>query len=114
VGAAGSQAGRRILVAVTVRWVIGAAVAVVGSVAAFLVLDPILATFLAILLGTVVVIAVLASDWDRHSTFEQRELERARRRKEKWERGAAARERDRAKWEAHRARQEQKKAAQGQ
>jgi hypothetical protein len=62
----------------------------------------------------VVVIAVLASDWDRHSTFEERELERARRRKEKWERGAAARERDRVKWEAHRARQEAKKAAQGQ
>jgi hypothetical protein len=97
---------------VTVRWVVGGAVAAVGSVAAFLLLDPILATFLVILLGTVVVIAVLASDWDRHSTFEQRELERARRRKEKWERGAAARERDRAKWEAHRARQE-KKAAQG-
>ena len=97
-----------------VRWAIGAAVAVAGSVAAFLVLDPVIAAFAAIVLATVVVIAVLASDWDRHSTFEERELERARRRKEKWERGAAARERDRVKWEAHRARQEAKKAAQGQ
>jgi phosphate/sulfate permease len=96
----------------TARWAIGGAVAVAGSVAAFLLLDPVIAAFVAILLATVVVIAVLASDWDRHSTFEERELERARRRKEKWERGAAARERDRAKWEAHRARQE-KKAAQG-
>ena len=98
----------------TGRWGIGVAVAVAGSVAAFLLLDPILAAFVAILLVTVAVIAVLASDWDRHSTFEERELERARRRKEKWERGAAARARDRAKWEAHRARQESKKAAPGQ
>jgi phosphate/sulfate permease len=97
----------------TARWAIGGAVAVAGSVAAFLVLDPVIAAFVAIVLATVVVIAVLASDWDRHSTFEERELERARRRKEKWERGAAARERDRVKWEAHRARQEAKKAAQG-
>jgi uncharacterized membrane protein len=98
----------------TVRWAIGGAVAVGGSVAAFLVLDPVIAAFVVIVLATVVVIAVLASDWDQHSTFEERELQRARRRKEKWERGAAARERDRVKWEAHRARQEAKKAAQGQ
>jgi hypothetical protein len=98
----------------TGRWGVGVAVAVAGSVAAFLLLDPILAAFVAILLVTVAVIAGLASDWDRHSTFEERELERARRRKEKWDRGAAARERDRVKWEAHRARQEAKKAAPGQ
>jgi hypothetical protein len=97
-----------------VRWAVGGAVAVVGALAAFALLDPIIATFVAIVLGTVAVLAVLASDWDRHSTFEERELERARRRKEKWERGAAARERDRVKWEAHRARQEAKKAAPGQ
>jgi uncharacterized membrane protein len=97
----------------TGRWAIGVA-AVAGSVAAFVLLDPILAAFVAILLVTVAVIAGLASDWDRHSTFEERELERARRRKEKWERGATARERDRVKWEAHRARQEAKKAAPGQ
>jgi hypothetical protein len=98
----------------TGRWGVGVAVAVAGSVVAFLLLDPILAAFVAILLVTVAVIAGLASDWDRHSTFEERELERARRRKEKWDRGAAARERDRVKWEAHRARQEAKKAAPGQ
>ena len=97
----------------TGRWGIGVAVAVAGSVAAFVLLDPILAAFVAILLVTVAVIAVLASDWDRHSTFEERELERARRRKEKWERGAAARERDRVRWEAHQARQAAKKAAPG-
>ncbi len=91
---------------------LGGVVAVLGSAAAFAFLDPIIAAFVAIMLVTVVVLAVLASDWDRHSTFEQRELERARRRKEKWERGATARQRDRARWEAHRARQEAKKAAQ--
>ncbi len=104
--------GRRILGAVTVRWVVSGAVAVLGSVVAFLLLDPVIAAFVAIMLVTLAVIAVLAADWDRHSTFEERELERARRRKEKWERGTAARERDRVKWEAHRARQEARKAAQ--
>ncbi|HET6391639.1 MAG TPA: hypothetical protein VFG13_02365 [Blastococcus sp.] len=98
----------------TGRWAISGAVAVVGSAAAFALLDPIIAAFVAIVLVTVAVIAVLAGDWDRHSTFEERELERARRRKEKWDRGAAARERDRVKWEAHRARQEAKRAAPGQ
>jgi hypothetical protein len=86
--------------------VLWSGVAVLASVTAFLVLDPIIAAFVAIMLATAVVIAFLARDWDRHSTFEERELERARRRQEKWERGAAARERDRARWEAHRARQE--------
>jgi preprotein translocase subunit SecG len=91
---------------------VGTAAAVVGSVGAFLYLDPIIAAFLAIMLVTVLVIAFLARDWDRHSTFEERELERARRRAAKWERGKDARERDRVKWEAHKARQEAKKAAQ--
>ena len=90
---------------------VGAAVAVVGSLAAFLLLDPVLAAFVAIVLVTVAVLVVAASDWDRHSTFEERELARARRRKEKWDRGAAARERDRVKWEAHRARQEARKSS---
>ena len=88
------------------------AVAVLGSVAAFLLLDPVLAVFVAIMLLTVAVLAFLARDWDRRATYEERELERARRRQEKWERGAAARERDRIKWEAHRARQQARKAPQ--
>jgi divalent metal cation (Fe/Co/Zn/Cd) transporter len=96
---------------VTGRWVVWAAVAVVGSAAAFLYLDPIIAAFLSIMLVTAGVIAFLARDWDQHSTFEERELDRARRRAEKWERGKEARERDRARWEAHKARQEAKKAA---
>lgn len=95
----------------TGRWVLGGVVAVLGSVAAFLLLDPVVAAFVAILLVTTAVLAVAAGNWDRHSTFEQRELDRARRRKEKWDRGAAARERDRARWAAHRARQEAKKVS---
>ena len=82
----------------------GAAVAVV-SVLAFVLLDPVLAAFVVILVITAAVVAVLARDWDRHSTYEERELARAQRRAEKWERGTDARARDRAKWEAHQARQ---------
>lgn len=93
------------------RWLLGGAFAVLGSVAAFVLLDPVIAAFVAIMLMTVAVIGILASNWENHSTFEERELARARRRKEKWERGAAARARDRAKWEAHRARQAAKDSA---
>lgn len=95
------------------RWAglaVGAAVWAVASLLAFSALDPIIAAFLVILGGTAVVIAAVARDWDRHSTFEERELARARRRAEKWERGAAARARDRARWEAHQARQAKKNA----
>ncbi len=72
-----------------------------GSVAAFLLLDPILAAF-----GTIVGlclwgVAVLASGWEQHPSFEQRELVRARRRAARRERTKDARARDRARWEAH-------------
>ena len=89
---------------------LGAVAWAAGSVLAFLVLDPIVAAFLVILGGTAVVIAAVARDWDRHSTFEERELARARRRAEKWERTKGARDRDRARWEAHQARQARKSA----
>lgn len=95
------------------RWAalgLGAAVWVAGSVLAFLNLDPILAAFLVILAGTAVAAAAAARDWDRHSTFEERELARARKRAEKWERTQGARDRDRARWEAHQARQAKKSA----
>jgi hypothetical protein len=85
------------------RMVLWGALVAVVSVLAFLVLDPILAAFLVILLVTGAVIAVLARDWDQHSTYEEREAARARKRAEKWERNTAARDRDRARWEAHQA-----------
>jgi hypothetical protein len=85
----------------------GALVALV-SVGAFLLLDPVLAAFIVILLVTGAGSAFLARDWDRHSTFEERELARSRKRAEKWERNSDVRARDRAKWEAHQARQGQR------
>jgi len=95
------------------RWAglaLGTAVWAGGSVLAFLELDPILAAFVVILGATAVVIAAFAQDWDRHSTFEERELARARKRAEKWDRTKDARARDRARWEAHQARQAKKSA----
>jgi hypothetical protein len=87
---------------------LGGAVVAASAVLAFVLIDPILAAFLAIIGVTLLGIGVTARDWDRHSTFEDRELARARKRKEKWERNADARERDRARWEAHQARQAKK------
>jgi len=82
----------------------GVLVAVVSAVA-FLLLDPILAAFLVTLLVTGAVLAYVARDWDQHSTYEEREAIRTRKRAEKWERNQAARDRDRAKWQAHQAKQ---------
>ena len=78
--------------------------ALVVSVLAFLTLSPVIAT--AVLIGglTLVTVASLSADWEKHPSFEERELARARRRKEKWERDAGARAKDRARWEAHQAR----------
>ena len=89
---------------------VGATVWTAGSVLAFLTLDPILAALLAIVAATALSLAALARDWDRHSTFEERELARARKRAEKWERNKDVRDRDRARWEAYQARQEKKTA----
>ena len=72
------------------RMVFWGALVAAASVLAFLLLDPIVAAFQAILLVTCAVLALLA---------------RARKRAEKWERGKDARARDRARWEAHQARQ---------
>ncbi len=79
-----------------------------GTLLAFRYLDPIIASFLVIMGVTLLVCAFLARNWDSHSTYEERENARARRRAEKWERGADARARDRARWEAHQARQAEK------
>jgi hypothetical protein len=87
---------------------LGALAAAGGSFWAFRMLDPIIAAFLVILGLTVLVVAVAARDWDRHSTFEERELTRAQKRKAKWEAGKAARDRDRARWEAHQSRRAKK------
>jgi hypothetical protein len=87
------------------RLVLWGGMVVALSVLAFVLLDPVLAAFVVILLLTGAVVAVAARDWDQHSTYEEREAVRARRRAEKWDRNSAARDRDRARWEAHQARQ---------
>ena len=86
-------------------WVLGAAGWAVGSVLAFLLLHPVLAAFLSIMGLTAVAVAALAAGWERHPSFEERELARARKRAAKRERTKDARARDRARWEAHEARQ---------
>ncbi len=84
-------------------------VAVVAAVAllTYLTMDYIAATFLTVVVAVVALVLVTASDWDQHSTFEEREMRRARKRAAKRERTAGARARDREHWEAHQA----KKAA---
>jgi hypothetical protein len=95
---------------VTKRWWVWAVGYVVLAALAFLLLDWILALFIAIMGLTLVVVGALASTWDSSSTFEQRELVRARKRAEKWERTAGSRAKDRAIWEEHQAKQERKTA----
>ena len=85
--------------------VLGTAVTVALVVWAFATLDAVIASAVAVVLVTTLGITVAASGWDQHSTYEERELARARRRQEKWDRNKDARERDRLKWEAHQARQ---------
>lgn len=84
--------------------VIGLLLGLVVAGGVFFVLDPILAAFVAIVVVVGLGMTVAARDWDRHETFEERELARARRRQEKWDRNADARAKDRARWEAHQAR----------
>jgi uncharacterized membrane protein YqjE len=84
---------------------LGVVVTVVLVVWAFAALDAVIAAAVAIVLVTALGITVAASGWDQHSTYEERELARARRRQQKWDRNKDARKRDRLKWEAHQARQ---------
>ena len=84
---------------------LGAAVTVALVVVAYTAFDLVIASAAAIVLVTTFGMFVAASGWDQHSTYEEREAARARRRQEKWDRNKAARERDRLKREAHHARQ---------
>jgi len=92
---------RGILGGVSGRLVVWGVLVAAGSVAAFLLLVPILATFVAVVGACLWLLALLSSTWDQHPSFEQRELERARRRAAHRERTKEARARDRARWEAH-------------
>ena len=99
-----TPARRRILDDVRRRLVLGALVWAVATAGAFLLLDPVVGAAVAISGAVVLALVAAAADWERHSSFEDREMDRARRREEKWARGADARARDRARWEAHQAR----------
>jgi len=85
------------------RTVVAGALWVVLTVLAFLV-DPVLGACVLIFGAIGVVVVQLASSWDQHPDFEARELARARKRKVKWDKGAAAREKDAARYAAHQAR----------
>ncbi|SFP90386.1 hypothetical protein SAMN05660464_0080 [Geodermatophilus dictyosporus] len=80
---------------------IWAAVSVVAFVA---VSDVIVAAGLVIFGFVLLVVLAMASDWEQHPDFEEREMHRAQRRAARWHRGAGARARDRERWEAHQAR----------
>jgi hypothetical protein len=96
-------AGARILVGMSKRTVVAGVVWVALTVLAFL-LDPILGACVLIFGGIGVVVVQLASSWSEHPDFEARELDRARRRKVKWEKNKGAREKDAARYAAHQAR----------
>jgi hypothetical protein len=85
------------------RTVVAGAVWVVLTVLAFLA-DPVLGACVLIFGAIGVVVVQLSSTWNEHPDFEARELDRARRRKVKWEKNAGAREKDAARYAAHQAR----------
>ena len=89
------------------RIAVGTVVWVGVSALAFLLLYWVLAVLVAIFVAVAVLVVIAASDWEQHSTFEEREQARAQRRAAKRERTKEARARDRRRWEAHQA----KKAA---
>ncbi|CAB4921652.1 MAG: hypothetical protein F2825_07475 [Actinobacteria bacterium] len=85
------------------RVLVGAVVWVLATIGAFL-LDPILGSAVLVFGGALVAVGHLASGWGEGSTFEEREMDRARRRKAKFEANAGKRAKDRERWEAGKAR----------
>ena len=87
------------------RYLLPAAAAVVLlAVGAFLAYDAFVALGALIAGTTLLAVGNLAADWEKHPSFEERELARARKRKERWEATADVRARDRARFEAYQAR----------
>ncbi len=106
--ATGTGPGTGILEGVSRRVLVWGGIWLAGSAAAFLLLNPILASSIAIFGLCLWGVAALSSTWEQHPSFEQRELDRSRRRAERRARTQGARDRDRARWEAHQARQAKK------
>jgi membrane protein implicated in regulation of membrane protease activity len=88
---------------VSKRWLRWLVVWAVVTALLFWLIYWVLALFVSVVGLTAVLVVAMASNWDQHTTFEEREQVRARRRKEKFERRSGARARDREIWEAHRA-----------
>lgn len=88
------------------RWLRWLVVWAVVTALLFLLIYWVLALFVSFVGLTAVVVVAMGSDWERHSTFEEREQIRARRRQEKFERNAGARARDREIWETYRGKDE--------
>lgn len=86
------------------RTVVAGLVWLVLSVLAFA-KDPVLGAVALIFGAAAVVVVQLSSTWSEHPDFEARELERARRRKVKWDKNSGAREKDATRYAAHQARQ---------
>lgn len=82
----------------------------VVSALAFWLLYWVVAVGITIIVGIGILASVMSLDWDQHSTYEQREAERARRRKERYERTAGKRAKDRARYEAAKAAEERRQA----
>lgn len=94
-----------ILVVVKTRLGLAIAVWAAVSVVAFLAIPDVIVSAGLVIFGAVLLLVLaMAQDWDAHSSFEEREMLRARRRKTRWERTAGSRARDRERWEAHQAR----------
>jgi hypothetical protein len=77
---------------------------------AFWLLYWVVAVGITIMVGIAVLVSLMSLDWDRHTTYEQREADRARRRQERYERNAGKRARDRARYEAGKAAEARRQA----
>jgi hypothetical protein len=101
----GRRRGPGTLVGVNRRLVLAGLIWAAVSVLAFVALgNVIVATGLVVFGFVLIVVLAMASDWEQHPDFEEREMYRAQRRAVRWQRGAGARARDRERWEAHQAR----------
>ena len=87
----------------------GAAAWVVLTVLSFLT-DPVLGTAVLVFGGSLVVVGYLASTWDSRSSFEERELARARRRAEARLANKDKRAQERARYQAAQARKDKRAA----
>lgn len=84
------------------RWIRRVVLWMVATALAFRLIYWVLAVCVAIM--GLVLLAVLgaADDWENHSTFEQRELARAAKRRQRYARKESARAKDRAIWQRYR------------